>query len=163
MARIPAVRKTKPHVLCIDDNAPGLAVRRCVLEHWGYKVSTAVDGMAGFRVLENLPVDVVVLDYCMPGMNGGLVAEVIKTRWPEVRIVLLSGYHAVPKSVAEWADAFVTKGGSSRRLRTVLARLATPASTKMVTPSEAITDPSRKKSAASIGPSQRLRRRAGSK
>ncbi len=62
-------------VLCVDDEPVGLEVRRMLLERAGYKVFTALDGPAGLEIFAREPIEAVVLDFSMPGMNGGEVAS----------------------------------------------------------------------------------------
>jgi len=57
-------------ILCIDDEATGLMVRKILLESQGYEVLTASSGPKVWNC--SCPSDeAVVLDYSMPGMNGG--------------------------------------------------------------------------------------------
>src|SRR5437879_13738577 len=62
-------------VLCIDDEEPGLKVRKILLETAGHRVLTARSGGEGIRVCQSEPVDAVILDYWMSGMNGAAVAR----------------------------------------------------------------------------------------
>jgi response regulator RpfG family c-di-GMP phosphodiesterase len=48
--------------LCIDDEEPGLVLRKALLESAGYRVLTARSGREGIRVFESNPVDAVVLE-----------------------------------------------------------------------------------------------------
>lgn len=111
------------HILCIDDNVPGLEVRRLLLQHWGYSVTTAVSGEEGLAFLKHSEVDAVIVDYTMPGMDGGQVARFVKEQWPELRIIMLSGRPRIPARAKTCIDAFVEKGIRSERLRSVLADL----------------------------------------
>ena len=97
-------------VLCVDDETIGLQVRRILLERAGYRVLTAVDGAAGLTVFEREPVDVVVLDYSMPGMNGGEVALRMRQTKPQVPILLLSAYVGLPAEVTSQVNLYMTKG-----------------------------------------------------
>jgi CheY-like chemotaxis protein len=97
-------------VLCVDDEKIGLRVRKVMLESRGYRVLTASDGAEGLRLFDENPVDVVVLDYFMPELNGGEVAAEMRRRRPGVPIVLLSAYFSLPPEALEAADAFITKG-----------------------------------------------------
>ncbi len=63
-----------PAILCIDDEVLGLEIRKVVLEREGYVVHTAADGPTGIHIFRQQPIDAVVLDFAMPGMNGGAVA-----------------------------------------------------------------------------------------
>ena len=97
-------------VLCVDDEKIGLRVRKIMLESRGFKVLTASDGAEGLKLFEQNDVDVVVLDYFMPELNGGEVATELRRRRPGVPIVFLSAYFSLPSEALEVADAFITKG-----------------------------------------------------
>jgi CheY-like chemotaxis protein len=97
-------------VLCVDDEAIGLRVRKILLEGRGFKVLTASSGQQGLTVFDENHVDLVVLDFYMPGMNGGEVAAEMRKRRPQVPIVFLSAYFSLPPSALELANAFITKG-----------------------------------------------------
>jgi CheY-like chemotaxis protein len=111
-------------VLCIDDEAVGLQVRKLLLERAGYRVVTASDGEAGLEVFEQQPVEAVVLDYSMPGMHGGEVAAKMRARKPNVPILLLSAYVGLPTDVTGVVDVYMTKGEGApallSKLRTLL-------------------------------------------
>ena len=77
-------------VLCIDDNADSLNMRQCILGKEGYSVLTADNGTDALRALAENPVDIVVLDYRMPEMDGLAVARAICQRDESTHIVLLS-------------------------------------------------------------------------
>jgi response regulator RpfG family c-di-GMP phosphodiesterase len=64
----------KKLILCIDDYKQGLHARRLILETAGYKVITASSSRIGLRLLQSHTVHFVILDYCMPEMNGEAVA-----------------------------------------------------------------------------------------
>lgn len=97
-------------VLCVDDEAIGLRVRKIMLEAHGFKVLTANSGKQGLDVFDQHHVDLVILDYYMPGMNGGDVAEEMRRRRPAVPIIFLSAYFSLPVEALELANAFITKG-----------------------------------------------------
>jgi len=111
-------------VLCVDDERIGLRVRKIMLESRGYTVLTANSGDEGLRVFDENHVDVVVLDYYMPGLNGGEVASEMRRRRPGVPIVFLSAYFSLPPEALELADAFITKGDPPDVLIEKLQRLA---------------------------------------
>jgi len=113
-------------VLCIDDEVVGLQVRKILLERAGYKVLTAPDGRTGLEMFRAEPVQAVILDYTMPGMNGGEVANRMRQTKPEIPILLLSANIALPPDIAGLVDGYVTKGESTpvllERLGTMLAQ-----------------------------------------
>ncbi len=111
-------------LLCIDDEAIGLKVRKIILERQGYQVLTAADGTAGLHAFADHEIDAVVLDYYMPpGMNGGDVAFQMKRTKPGVPIILLSAYMSLPEDVIDTVDAFIVKGDSPEILISKIAEL----------------------------------------
>jgi len=117
----PAPVKT---VLCVDDERIGLRVRKIMLESHGFHVLTASDGRQGLAVFDQHAVDLVVLDYFMPGMNGGDVAAEIRKRRPDVPIIFLSAYFSLPPEALELANAFITKGDPPDSLLEKIQQLA---------------------------------------
>jgi CheY-like chemotaxis protein len=99
-----------PLILCVDDEALGLQIRKAVLERAGYRVLTAVDGSSGLTLFFDQPVEGVILDYFMPGMDGGQVATAMRKQRPEVPILLLSAYINLPPEVVQLVDFTVLKG-----------------------------------------------------
>jgi CheY-like chemotaxis protein len=97
-------------ILCIDDEALGLQIRRTVLEHAGYRVLTAEDGRSGLNIFRGNVIDGVVLDYYMPEMDGGAVAEAMRHERPEVPIMLLSAYINLPPETVALVDVTLLKG-----------------------------------------------------
>jgi CheY-like chemotaxis protein len=110
-------------VLCVDDEIVGLRVRKILLERAGYEVLTAPDGNSGLELFAARPVDVVILDYSMPGMHGGQVAEKMRQIKPEVPILLLSAYIELPEEVSSLVDVYMTKGEGAPALLDKLSNL----------------------------------------
>ena len=105
------MESTRPKtVLCVDDEKIGLRVRKIMLESRGFAVLTASNGPEGLKLFDENHVDVVILDYYMPDLNGGEVASEIRRRRPGVPIVFLSAYFSLPPEAMQVADAFLTKG-----------------------------------------------------
>jgi CheY-like chemotaxis protein len=113
-------------VLCVDDELIGLQVRKIILERAGYRVLTAADGPAGLEAFAAEPVEVVVLDYSMPGMHGGEVASRMRQIKPEVPILLLSAYIGLPPEVISLVDLYMIKGEGAPLLLKKLSSLFQP-------------------------------------
>jgi CheY-like chemotaxis protein len=112
-------------VLCVDDEAVGLKVRRILLERAGYQVLTASDGHAGIEIFKTHDVDAVVLDYSMPGMSGGDVARAMRRIKPNVPILLLSAYVGLHDEIRSVVDIYMTKGEGAPALLERLSSLLT--------------------------------------
>ncbi len=83
---------TTATVLVIDDDHDMRRMLTVSLDALGYRVVETADGPAGLAALETRTIDVVLVDFAMPGMNGAEVAEVIRSKWPELPIVFATGY-----------------------------------------------------------------------
>jgi CheY-like chemotaxis protein len=91
-----------PLVLCIDDLPPALELRKATLESQGYCVKTASSGHTAMKVLEDAPVDAVLLEFKQEGMDAEAVAWHIKQRFPNLPIILLSAYSEMPERICGW-------------------------------------------------------------
>lgn len=98
-------------VLCIDDNEDVLQLLEMLLHDRGYTVLTASSGARGLELATLEPVDVVILDYEMPGLNGHDVAIALRRWEPQIPIVMFSGAVDIPSQTLKLVDAFVSKGG----------------------------------------------------
>ncbi len=116
-------------ILCVDDELIGLKVRKILLERAGYRVLTAHDGSSGLELFSKEPVEAVVLDYSMPGMNGGEVATKMRQTKPHIPILLLSAYIGLPSEVISMVDTYMTKGEGPPVLLEKLGSLLQPLST----------------------------------
>ena len=110
-------------ILCIDDEAKGLTVRKMLLESHGYEVVTATSGREGLALFASHVVRAVVLDYAMPEMNGDEVAAALRRLDPAVKIVLYSAYVDLPEEVLRWVDAYAIKGDHPKTLVAAVQKL----------------------------------------
>jgi len=80
-------------------------------------IGEAADGQQAVRMVEECRPDVVLMDARMPVIDGLEATRLIKDRWPEVRVVLLTMYaNYRAKALAAGADAFLVKGCPSEDL-----------------------------------------------
>ena len=90
-------------ILCVDDDPAILELHGALLRSMGYKVFTAPDGLSGIAITRQRDIDVVVLDFNMPGMDGDQVAEVLKTERPTLPVIIWS---AGPEEIHESLEWF---------------------------------------------------------
>jgi CheY-like chemotaxis protein len=97
-------------ILCIDDEEPGLKVRRILLESAGHRVLIALSGREGIATFQSENVDAVILDYWMAGMNGVATARELKRIKRSVPIIILSAYGTLLDETLGVADVWIRKG-----------------------------------------------------
>jgi CheY-like chemotaxis protein len=110
-------------VLCIDDNEDLLECEKSFLESFGYTVLTAASGDRGLELASTHSVDVVILDYFMPEMNGQEVAIEMRRLRPQAPIIMLSGVVGVPQQALKQVDAFLAKDRLASQLLPAIAQL----------------------------------------
>lgn len=117
-------------ILVVDDVRLVLASLRRLLERAGFQVATAESGAAALALLEKEPVDLVVADFMMPGMNGIELLRVVAQRWPRARRAMLTAQadqELLDRSLADGLlHAAFTKPWSNKDLVDALKALAAP-------------------------------------
>ena len=117
-----AERGPKRTILCIDDDNAILQYERALLEGWGYDVVATASAQQGLTLAMRLPIDAVILDYHMPGMDGHAVAAAIKKCRPETPIVMFSGSQ-IPQETFKLVDAVVFKTDAVGQLLPTVTQL----------------------------------------
>jgi CheY-like chemotaxis protein len=79
-------------LLCIDDEPSINMLHKMIFEAHGHRVILATDGIEGLLFMQSERVDLVIVDYRMPGMTGAAVAAAIRSSHADLPIVMLSGY-----------------------------------------------------------------------
>ena len=110
-------------ILLVDDDVTGIAVRAALLRSVGYEVLMSARGRTGVEQLRREAVDLVVLDFHLPDMNGDAVLAEMKAIKPEVPVILLTGVLGVEESTAAQADRLMEKGHSTRLLLAAIQEL----------------------------------------
>ena len=77
-------------VLIIDDDPLLRELAVELLTEAGHDCAVAEDGRVGIASLEAQAVDLVLLDMIMPNMDGVETLGEIKTRWPDLPVVVMS-------------------------------------------------------------------------
>jgi two-component system chemotaxis sensor kinase CheA len=107
--------KTKPKsLLLVEDSITSRILLKNILESAGYRVTVAVDGMAGWTSLRQTPVDVVISDVDMPRLNGFELTAKIRgdKKLSSTPVVLVTGMETREdreKGMEVGADAYIVK------------------------------------------------------
>jgi CheY-like chemotaxis protein len=111
-------------LLCVDDDADTLEVRKLLLEADGYSVLTTSSGADALKlVAQGATIDLVLLDYLMPGMNGDELAQKLRQQSPQLPLVAVSAVGQLPESLLQFVDASVQKGQDPAILLSTVARV----------------------------------------
>lgn len=107
-------------VLIIDDEPSHLKLYSLILEREGFLTTTALVEHDSIQLPHDHHFDLVLLDYRFKsGISPKNVAQQIRARWPEIRIVVLSDVMWMPDDIAPLADGFVRKGEPQQLVDTV--------------------------------------------
>jgi len=96
-------------VVCVDDNEFVLEILDWYLESQGYKVVQCSNPSLALAIIEREGADAVTLDFEMPVMDGAAVAVAIKSKIPQLPIVMFSGSSEIPQQTLDLVDRFVSK------------------------------------------------------
>jgi PAS domain S-box-containing protein len=88
-------------IVVVDDDQLVLTNTKAMLEDFGHTVIDAISGPAALEVIRKTPrVDLVITDQAMPQMTGMQLAAAIRVDWPNLPILLVSGYAELPSKTA---------------------------------------------------------------
>lgn len=103
----------KRKVLIVDDEKSIRTLLSLIIGDMAkYLVSVAEDGTSALQSIERDPPDILLTDVHMPGMTGLDLMAAVRNRFPNVRVVAMSGTYAgneIPQDLG--ADSFFLKNG----------------------------------------------------
>lgn len=86
-------------ILVIDDEKSVRDAVRMILAYEKYEVALAEDGTKGLSILDADPIDAVLLDVKMPGIDGIEILQTIKLRFPDMPVIMISGHGTIDTAV----------------------------------------------------------------
>ena len=86
-------------MMLVDDEERYLQTTKKLIEKKGYEVLTAQSGKEALDKLKSQNVHVVILDVKMPGMDGNETLKAIKTLYPLVEVIMLTGHATVDSAI----------------------------------------------------------------
>jgi len=87
-------------ILVIEDDPDVLSVIVRHLNHHGYNVMVAADGMEGLKKLEEGGYDLVITDIVMPYVSGVGIVSKVKSSYAEIPVIAITGYGKEPETAA---------------------------------------------------------------
>jgi len=90
--RVDARALTGARILLVDDDNAVREVTAEALRELGYKVAEAGSGGAALDLLERIQVDLMIVDFAMPGMSGAELAKRVRAKQSDMPILFVTGF-----------------------------------------------------------------------
>jgi DNA-binding NtrC family response regulator len=103
-------------ILVVDDDSYVRGATEEILIRKGYDVDTATAASGALTMLEESEYDLLLSDIKMPGMSGLELLEKVKSKWPELTVILMTAYSSVEDAVRAMkhgAYDYIQKGSES--------------------------------------------------
>lgn len=92
-------------ILVVDDDADVLNVLVLAIKSGGHSVVQAISGVVALDILDgDIPLDLLVTDIIMPGLNGFKLARMAKMRRPGLKIMYLTGFHEQAETMRDHGE-----------------------------------------------------------
>ena len=117
--------QTAGTILIVDDEANIREGLKVILHKDGHEVRDAPTAAAALTILDTFPAEVAVVDLRLPGMSGTELLAAIKTRWPHIAVILLTGHATLQTAITavrEGASDYLLKPAQPDAIRDVVAR-----------------------------------------
>jgi DNA-binding NtrC family response regulator len=114
----------RKRILVVDDQVSMRETLTDMLEILGYDSSAAGGGEEALQLLDQEEFDLVIADLNMPRMDGMILLERIKQKWPNLPVVIITGYrtvHTEKKILQKGADGFIPKPCTMKRVKDIVA------------------------------------------
>lgn len=118
--------RKRPKILLVDDNDDICEVTSMLLSKLGYDVAVAKSGAAAISLLEKdrVPADLLMVDFAMPEMSGLQLTRKLRSRWPELKVVVVTGYADDPAFQERLeGETVIKKPFTAKQLRAALAEI----------------------------------------
>lgn len=89
----------KAKILVVDDEPEIVGMLKDLLSFKGYEVIDASSGEEALNILERETVDLILMDVMMPGLKGTDAARIIKIKYPDIKVIILTGHPDIGSSL----------------------------------------------------------------
>jgi DNA-binding NarL/FixJ family response regulator len=110
-------------LLWVDDSEDMLSLYKSIFERLGFEIWATSSPHDALDAGCLSAIDLAILDYEMPELDGGQLASMIKNRHPQMPVILYSGSLCIPRKANDWVDAICSKGGPRGELLSTIQRL----------------------------------------
>lgn len=116
----------KLRLMIVDDNPHARKALSAFfsMQDWLTVVDVASNGEEALQKIECQTPDMILMDAQMPVMDGLQATQIIKSRWPQIKVIVLTIYISYrPGAQQVGADAFLIKGCSTEMLLSTICSL----------------------------------------
>ncbi|HHY91383.1 MAG TPA: sigma-54-dependent Fis family transcriptional regulator, partial [Clostridiales bacterium] len=106
-------------ILIVDDEPEHQEVMDMILSSKGYSTKTCASGMEALEILKKTHFDLVLTDFIMPEMDGMELLKLIKSNYPDVEVIVITGYGTIKNAVEamkEGAFSYIIKGSDPEEM-----------------------------------------------
>ena len=99
-------------ILILDDNEDILEMIKIALEDEGHEVECMINTNDIYKTISHTKPDLLIVDYILPGINGGELCHQVKTnpKTEHIPVIMVSGHQRVLQSLGTYgADVFIAK------------------------------------------------------
>jgi PAS domain S-box-containing protein len=118
---------TRPlRILVVDDQPVQCELIAHALQRDWHTVAVASHGREALKLFESREFDLVITDKAMPEMNGNQLAVAVKSREPDTRVIMLTGFGSGSddtENQSEFVDLVLSKPASLAELRAAIAEV----------------------------------------
>ena len=114
--------------MIVDDEEIIQSVLSSILKQLGYRTVQALNGMEALGLLAEgeVDIDVILLDMVMPGLSGWQTFKKIRESWPEIPVVIVTGYadeRETSEILSEGLAGFIEKPFKASQIARKLAEV----------------------------------------
>jgi len=119
----------KAEILIVDDEPEIVHLLKYYLSSKGYNVVGALNGEEALSILEKEKPDLILLDLMMPGIKGTEVAKIVKEKYPNIKVIIVTGYPDESQNLLKDAkpDSIIVKPLKIQELYNKLSAALNPA------------------------------------
>jgi len=117
--------KTDITILVVDDEPMVRNVLEQLLQRKGYNIKGVSSGKEALEFIKSNRVELVVSDIAMQEMNGFELLQVVKKAYPQVGVVMMTGYgdaYSVREALNLGADEYMTKPFRGQEVALIIER-----------------------------------------
>lgn len=117
--------KNNVTILIVDDDPMVRGVLEQLLQRKGYNIKGVDSAREALEFMKSNKVDLVVSDISMPVMSGYELLQVIKKSFPQVGVIMMTGYgdaFSVKEALSLGADEYITKPFKGQEVALIIER-----------------------------------------